>query len=79
MLYSCEAANSRIWFLFQVLDFILLQQHFTVTKATHSPDDKINVVVGNSDNHIRHVVWGVQMAFHGGPEETKWKDRCHEE
>lgn len=39
----------------------------------HLPDYKINVVIGNSDNHIGYVVWGVQMAFHCGPEEThRW-------
>lgn len=41
-----------------------------------SPDDKINVVISNGDDHIWHVVWGVQMAFHGGPEEKA--DRCVE-
>lgn len=37
---------------------------------SHSPDYKVNVIIGNSDNHIGHVVWGVQMAFHCSPEET---------
>lgn len=37
---------------------------------SHLPDYKINVIIGNSDNHIGHIVWGVQMAFHCGPEET---------
>lgn len=37
---------------------------------SHSPDDKINVVIGNGDDHIGHIVRGVQVAFHGGPEET---------
>lgn len=36
----------------------------------HSPDDKINVIIGNGDDHVGHIVWSVQMAFHGGPEET---------
>lgn len=40
----------------------------------HSPDDKINVVIGNGDDHVGHIVWGVQVAFHGGPEETKQMD-----
>lgn len=34
------------------------------------PDDKVDVIVGNSDNHIGEIVRSVQVAFHGGPEET---------
>lgn len=43
---------------------------------SHSPDDKINVVIGNGDNHIGHIVWGIQMALHGGPKGTnRWMSR----
>lgn len=48
--------------------------HSNIYKAVfHSPDDKINVVIGDGDNHIRHVVRGVQVALHGGPDPTKNK------
>lgn len=41
-----------------------------------SPDDKINVIIGNGDDHIWHIVWGVQMAFHSRPdEETNRSDK----
>lgn len=38
---------------------------------SRSPDDKINVIIGDGDDHVGHVVRRVQMAFHGGPEETE--------
>lgn len=38
--------------------------------ACRSPDDKIDVVVGDGDDHVGHVVGGVQVALHGGPEGT---------
>lgn len=43
-------------------------------KKNFSPDDKIYVIISNGDDHVWHIVRGVQMAFHGGPEETKQTD-----
>lgn len=48
--------------------------HSNIDRAVfHSPDDKINVVIGDGNNHIRHVVRGAQVALHGGPDRTKNK------
>lgn len=32
-----------------------------------SPDDKIDVVVGDGDDHVGDVVRSIQVALHGGP------------
>lgn len=36
----------------------------------YSPDDKIDVVVGDGDDHVGDVVRGIQVALHGGPAEA---------
>lgn len=48
------------------LNPVAIEQTFS-----RSPDDEINVVIGDGDDHIGHIVWSVQMAFHGGPEGDK--------
>lgn len=38
----------------------------TIDNCSPPPDDKVNVVVGDGDDHVGHVVGGIQVALHGG-------------
>ena len=44
-------------------------------KVTHSPDDKVHVIVGDGDSDIRYIVRRVEVAFHGGPVGTQVEGR----
>lgn len=44
-----------------------------LTHSPNSPNDKIDVIVGDGDDHIGNVVRCVQVALHGGPKKKKKK------
>lgn len=46
---------------------LLLLLLLLLLQYCYSPDDKINVVVGDGDDHVGDVVRSIQVALHGGP------------
>lgn len=50
-----------------------MEQGRTLQKHTHSPYNKVSIVVSDGHHHVWDIVRSVQMALHRGPRKADTK------